>query len=72
MSRRTLILFWGATAASVFFLGSVWASAGRSGAGDVAVFVVSLIGLGVTAFVAGRIAVVVARVQRAARRRGRG
>ena len=72
MSRRAIVLFWGATAASVFFLGSLWAAAGGSSTGDVVVFVISLVGLCATLFVAGRIAFVVARAQRAARRRTRG
>jgi hypothetical protein len=69
MSRRAVILFWGATAASVFFLGSLWAAAGSSSTGDVVVFTISLLGLVAALFVAARIAFVVARAQRASRRR---
>jgi len=71
MPRRTVVLFWGATAAAVFFLGWAWAAAGRMSSGnpaDLVVFVISLIGFLATAFVAGRIAFVVARLQRRARR----
>jgi hypothetical protein len=71
MSRRAIVLFWGATAASVLFLGSTWAAAGGRSGADVVVFVVSLLGLMATLFVAGRIAFVVARAQRAGRRRTR-
>jgi hypothetical protein len=69
MTRRAVILFWGATAASVFFLGSLWAAAGGSSPGDVVVFAISLVGLCATLFVAGRVAFVVARLQRRARRK---
>lgn len=65
------MLFWGSTAAAVAFLGSAWASAGRIGSGlgaNVTVFVVSLVGFFATAFVAGRVAFVVARFQRRVRR----
>ncbi len=71
MPRRTVVLFWGATAAAVFFLGSVWTAAGRTGAGNVVVFAVSVVGLVATALVAGRIAFVVGRTQRKARRSAR-
>jgi hypothetical protein len=69
MSRRAIVLFWGATAASVFFLGSLWAAAGGRSTGNVVVFAISLVGLGATLFVAGRIAFVVGRLQRRARRK---
>jgi len=69
MSKRAIVVFWGATAASVFLLGSVWGSAGGKSPADVAVFVISLAGLAATLFVAGRIAYVVARAQRVARKR---
>ena len=71
MERRTVALFWGATAAAVLFLGSGWAAAGRMGSGvtpDLVVFAISAVGFLTTAFVAGRIAVVLARLQRRARR----
>jgi hypothetical protein len=72
MGRRVIVLFWGAVAASVFFLGSAWAAAGRLGPGPHAlangvVLVVAIVGLGATALVAGRIAFVVGRAQRQAR-----
>ena len=69
MSRRATVLFWGATAAAVFFLGSAWAAAGGNSIADVAVFVVSILGFLATASIAGRIAFVVARLQRRSRRR---
>jgi hypothetical protein len=68
MSRRTIVLFWGATAAAVFFLGSAWAAAGGPSAADMAVFAVSILGFLATASVTGRIAFVVARLQRRSRR----
>ncbi len=72
MERRTLVLFWGAVAAAVFFLGSSWSAAGRLGSGphalgNAAVMAVAVVGFGVTALVAGRIAFVVGRAQRRAR-----
>jgi hypothetical protein len=72
MGRRTLVLFWGAVAAAVFFLGSAWSAAGRLGSGphafgNAAVMAVSVAGFGATVLVAGRIAFVVGRAQRWAR-----
>ena len=72
MQRRPAVLFWGAAAAAVFFLGSMWTTAGRLGSGphalaDTAVLCVAVIGFAATALVAGRIAFVVGRSQRAAR-----
>jgi hypothetical protein len=74
MGRRTLVLFWGAVAAAVFFLGSAWSAAGRLGSGphdlaNAAVFAVAVLGLVPTVLVAGRIAFVVGRAQRRARAR---
>ena len=73
MGRRAIVVFWGATAAAVFFLGSVWTAAGRLGSGPHAlanevVLAVSVVGLVVTSLIAGRIAFVVGRAQRRARR----
>jgi hypothetical protein len=74
MTRRSVVLFWGATAAAVFFLGSAWAAAGRlSGphaAANAAVSVIAVVGFVTTALVAGRIAFVIGRAQRRARARG--
>jgi hypothetical protein len=75
MERRTLVLFWGAVAAAVFFLGSAWSAAGRLGSGphgtaNAAVLAVAVAGLGATGLVAGRIAFVVGRAQRRARAAG--
>jgi len=72
MGQRTLVLFWGAVAAAVFFLGSAWSAAGRLGSGphvfgNAAVLAVSLAGFGATVLVAGRIAFVVGRAQRRGR-----
>lgn len=73
MQRRPAVLFWGATAAAVFFLGSVWTTAGRLGSGpnalaDTAVMCIAVIGFAATGLVAGRIAFVVGRSQRRALR----
>jgi len=72
MGRRATVLLWGAAAAAVFFLGSVWTTAGRLGSGphaqaNVAVLGVAVIGFAATALVAGRIAFVVGQAQRRAR-----
>jgi len=82
MGRRPIILFWGAAAAAVLFLGSAWPAAGRIGSGphgaaDAAVLGIAIAGFVAAAFVAGRIAFVIGRGQRRARaardgrRRGR-
>jgi hypothetical protein len=73
MGRRPTVLFWGATAAAVFFLGSAWATAGRLGSdphalGNTAFMCVAIIGFAATALVAGRIAFVAGRTQRRALR----
>ncbi len=70
MAKRTVVLFWGSAAAAVLFLGWAWASAGRMNSGGPAevVFGVSALGFLVTVFVAGRIILVLARLQRRARR----
>jgi hypothetical protein len=72
MGHRAVVLFWGAVAASVFFLGSVWAAGGqlewgRHAVANDVVMSVAVTGLGATTFVAGRIAFVVGRSQRRAR-----
>ena len=73
MGRRTIVLFWGAVAAAVFFLGSAGSSAAHLGSGphalaNAAVLGIAVIGFAGTALVAGRIAFVVGRAQRRARR----
>lgn len=75
MGRRALVLFWGAVAAAVFFLGSAWSAGGRLGSGphafaNAAVLAVAVLGLGATVLIAGRIAFVVGRAQRRARATG--
>ena len=75
MSRRPIVLFWGAVAAAVFFLGSAWTTAGRLGSGPHAlangvVMAIAVIGFAGTAMVAGRVAFVVGRAQRRARTAG--
>ena len=67
MRSRPFLLFWGATAASVFLLGSVWSTASRlrSSRGnplDAVVLAVGGLALVASLFVAGRIAFVVGRV----------
>lgn len=73
MAKRTIVLFWGALAAAVFFLGSAWTAAGRlSGphaAANGGVLPIAVVGFASTALVAGRIAFVIGRVQRRARSR---
>lgn len=76
MGRRPIVLFWGSVAAAVFFLGSLWTVAGRVGSGphrvaNLAVLVIAAMGFLATAFVAGRIALVVGRLQRKTRWKGR-
>ncbi len=72
MGRRAIVLFWGAVAAAVFFLGSAWTTVRHLGSGphaleNAAVMSVAVIGFAVTALVAGRITFVVGRAQRRAR-----
>ena len=74
MGRRAIVVFWGAVAAAVFFLGSAWSTAERLGAGSYApsrilLLAFAILGLAVAVLVAGRIAFVVGRTQRATRRR---
>jgi hypothetical protein len=74
MGRRPIVLFWGAAAGAVFFLGSMWATAARLGSGPHAlandvVMAIAVVGFAATALVAGRIAFVVGRAQRQARTR---
>ena len=70
MTRRATVLFWGSTLAAVLFLGSIWAVThdGRGGLGADLVLAVSSVGLVATSLVAGRIALVSARWERAHRR----
>ncbi len=69
MRTRPIVLFWGATAGAVLFLGAAWTTLGRafSPAGsslDAAILGVAAIGLLVSVFISGRIVLVTARVQR--------
>ena len=74
MTKRSVVLFWGAVAAAVFFLGSAWTAAGRisgpHGAANAVVFGVAGMGLAATMLVAGRIAFIIGRAQRRARAPG--
>lgn len=72
MRSRPFILFWGATAGAILFLGAAWSTMGRLRDGaatpaDAVVLTLALIGLAGTSFVAGRIAYVTARAQRRSR-----
>ena len=72
MGRRPIVLFWGAAAAAVLFVGSAWAAAGRLASGPHAlasavVLGIAIVGFLLTAFVSGRIAFFVGRAQRRAR-----
>ncbi len=73
MSGRTLVMFWGAVAAVVFLLGGgvggFRAATAGGGTADLALAALSGLGLAGAVFVAGRIVLVAARVQR--RTRGR-
>ncbi len=73
MPARTIAFFWVATVAAVCFLGAAWAAwqSRADGAGVLTVFLVASAGAAASAFVAGRIVVVVGRLQRDARRRQR-
>ncbi len=72
MPARTIVFFWGAAIAAVCFLGAAWAAwqARAEGPGALAVFAVASIGIAGSAFVAGRIVVVVGRLQRQERTGG--
>lgn len=71
MERRTVVVFWVASSAAVALLGGSVATIRRLiVAGDIADVVVldlSLAGLGLALFVAGRIAFVVGRARRRAK-----
>jgi hypothetical protein len=71
---KTIVLFWGAVASAVLFLGSTWAAAGRlSGphvVANAAVLGIAVVGFAATALVACRIAFVIGQAQRHARPRG--
>lgn len=73
MAGRTFVAFWAATAAAVFLLGggvgSFRAAMAGGGTVDLALAALSGLGLAGAVFVAGRIVLVAARVQR--RTRGR-
>jgi hypothetical protein len=74
MRPRALVLFWGATAAAVLLLGSVWAVARQLAAGaahpteDVVLLAVADAGLAGCLLVAGRITLVAGRLRRQRRR----
>jgi hypothetical protein len=72
MPARTIAYFWGATTAAVCFLGAAWAAwqARTEGPAAFAVLVIAAIGVAGGAFVAGRIVVVVGRLQRQERAGG--
>jgi hypothetical protein len=76
MARRALVLFWGATAATVLLLGSIWTLARQLAAGpahpieDVVLLAVAGVGLAGCLLVAGRITVVAGRLQRHTRSQG--
>jgi hypothetical protein len=73
MRLRALVLFWGATAATVLLLGSIWTLARQLAAGaahpieDVVLLAVAGLGLAGCLLIAGRITVVVGRLRRHAR-----
>ncbi len=71
MPRRSMVIFWTAVSVSVLLLGSGVATLRRViGGGDTEDYValaITVFGLCASLLVAGRIALVVARVQRAAR-----
>lgn len=73
MSRRALLFFWGAVAASVFLLGGALATYKRvssdGGATDMTLFVLSVLALSATLFVAGRIVRAAAQVRERTRDR---
>ena len=76
MGRRPIVLFWSAVAAAVFFLGSVWTTAGRLGSGphalaNAVVMAIAVAGFAATVVVAGRIAFVIGRAQRRARQQAK-
>jgi hypothetical protein len=69
MRAKPFVIFWGATAAAVLFLGAIWSTAGRlssSGRGPTDAIVTGLatLGLAVSLFMAGRIVVVAGQIQR--------
>ena len=72
MRTRAFVLFWGATVASVLLLGSIWSLKGRIGHGsgvqDVILLTIAGVSFCATFFIAARIAYVVGRVKKAARR----
>ncbi len=73
MTRRTFVYFWGAVVIAVLLLGSGLASLNRvmrgGGGAAAALLVVSALGFVAALFVAGRIVLVAARIQRRARER---
>ncbi|HEX9410691.1 MAG TPA: hypothetical protein VF986_03225 [Actinomycetota bacterium] len=76
MRSRAFVVFWGATAASVFLLGSLWATVSRirSSPGGPSDWIVALIAgsaLAASLFVAGRVVFVLGRVKKRARQAAR-
>lgn len=71
MPGRTLLVFWAAVSVSVLLLGGAFATLRRviagGGTGDYAVLVITVLGLAGSLLVAGRIVLIGARAQRAAR-----
>jgi hypothetical protein len=69
MRGKPFVIFWGATVAAVLFLGAIWGTAARlssPGRRPADAMVAGLAGLGLVGslFVAGRIVIVLGRVQR--------
>ena len=70
MRPHALVLFWGATAATIVLLGSIWTLARQLAAGathpieDVVLLAVASVGLAGCLLVAGRITVVAGRLRR--------
>jgi len=72
VSRRTVVIFYGAVATAVLFLGTVWSGIheGKArSAGGAAVIAVATLGLLASLLVAGRIVWVIGRAKRLANRR---
>ena len=67
MRTRPFVIFWGAAVVATLCLGAIWSTAGSSTAQpmiDAIVLLLASVGLAVSLFVAGRIVVVMGRVQR--------
>jgi hypothetical protein len=73
MRSKPVVIFWGATGASILFLGALWSTVDRLGSSgdrtiDIMIVVLASTGLVVSLFVSGRIAVVMGRMRRGAHR----